>query len=187
MRSSPPTHFLWTITAVLVLLLVPATPALATHSGDANSGTPDNADHYIDRNSLTSAATTATTHGIAQLNRTDLNATLSGSGDVEVYDYYYGTTGTWSGLAGRVTCTNDDWWWSGDCDIYDLSYNLSYAASYSAARWRGLACHEFGHTGGLGHRTSATDGDNNSCMRSSISSTRQKLDGHDIDAINRVV
>lgn len=174
-------------TAVFTLLATLAAPAQAEHSGDANSGTPDNADHYIDRNSLTSAATTATTHGINQLNRTDMNATLTGSGDVEVFDAYYGTTGDWSGTAGRVSCNDSDWWWTGDCDVFYLRYNLSYAASYSTNKWRSLACHEFGHTGGLGHRSSSSDSNGDSCMQSTVSANRPNFDFHDVNAINAVV
>lgn len=175
------------VTGVLTLLLALAAPVQAGHSGDANSGTPDNADHYIDRNSLTSAAVTATTHGIRQLNRSNLNATLTGSGDVEVYDAYYGTTGNWDGTAGRVTCSVDGSWWTNHCDVYALRYNLSYAAGYSTNKWRSLACHEFGHTGGLGHRSSGNDTDNNSCMRSTISASRPNFDTHDLNAINAVL
>jgi hypothetical protein len=65
-----------------------------------NSGTPDNADHFVDRNSVTGKLDNAVQHGIAQLDVSDMNATLSGSGDVEVYDAYYGTSGTGTGFAG---------------------------------------------------------------------------------------
>ena len=42
-----------------------AAPAFADHSGDANSGTPDNKDHCVDRNSVTSKVDDAVLHGIA--------------------------------------------------------------------------------------------------------------------------
>ncbi|MDQ3423008.1 MAG: hypothetical protein M3510_06385 [Actinomycetota bacterium] len=79
--------------AAALSLTVLAEPSFAGHGGEANSGTPDNADHFVDRNSVTGKLDNAVQHGIAQLDVSDMNATLSGSGDVEVYDAYYGTAG----------------------------------------------------------------------------------------------
>jgi hypothetical protein len=67
--------------------------AYASHGGDSAAGTPDNKDHYVDRNDVTAKISDATVHGINQLNRSVMNATLTGSGDVDVYDAYYGTGG----------------------------------------------------------------------------------------------
>lgn len=123
-------------------------PAHANHDYHANSGVPDNVEHCVDRNSLTTKSDTATKHGIAQLNRTKMNASLGCSGDVEVYDAYYGTSGDWSGTVGQVTCQQ----WEGTpsvCDVYGMQFNLSYTAGYGTTLIENTGCHEFGHTGGL--------------------------------------
>ncbi len=39
--------------AAALSLTVLAEPSFAGHGGEANSGTPDNADHFVDRNSVT--------------------------------------------------------------------------------------------------------------------------------------
>lgn len=64
-----------------------------------------------------------------------------------------------------------------------MRFNLTYMADYSQNDADGTGCHEFGHTGGLGHRTSQTDTDNNSCMRSP-SDGRRYYDQHDLNAIS---
>lgn len=76
----------------------------AGHAGAANSGSPDNAVHCIDRNTITAKIDAAVQHGAVQLNLSDMEATFSCSGDVEVYDAHYGTSGDWNGFAGRTNC-----------------------------------------------------------------------------------
>lgn len=142
---------------------------------------PDNVDHYVDRNSLTGNGDDATARGIAQLNRTKMNATVNGSGDVEVYDDYYGTSGSWYNVRGRATCV-DKTWTGLECDVWHVKYNQSYLQSQSLANWLHVGCHEFGHTAGISHRNSTNDSNNNSCMRSG--GTNAYLDLHDIDVIN---
>jgi hypothetical protein len=185
LRSRPMRILLATASAALVLL-AGAAPVQASHGGDANSGPPDNTTHYLERFNLTRAASGATTHGLGQLDRSVMDATYADGPetDVLIYDAYYGRTGSWQGIAGRTNCQEDEWWWDGDCDVYRLRYNLSYAASYGVDSWRSLACHELGHTAGLGHRSAPSDTDNNSCMRNKISSDRPRFDAHDISAIN---
>jgi len=171
-------------TALMLALsmILPASPAFAGHGAQANSGTPDDRNHYIDRNSLTAKSDSATVQGVSQLNRTVMNATFSGSGDVEVYDDYYGTGGDWQSVSGKVTCMGYTPLYT-HCDLYLMQYNLTYVAGYSQSQADQVGCHELGHTAGLGHRTSATDTDNNSCMRSGLSTWRY-FDQHDIDAVN---
>lgn len=159
-------------------LVTSVVPAFADHGGEANSGYPDNATHYIDRNNLTRLGNIAAVRGAAQLDRSDMNATFDGYGDLEVYDGRYGDTG-WAGL---TDCTDDGWW--GECDIFRVRFNIS-AMGTSESRWRSLGCHEFGHTAGLGHRKASNDGHDNSCMRSDI--WPQSFDAHDIWAINDVL
>jgi hypothetical protein len=177
-QASRVTRYGFGVLAVAVGLVVSAMPASAGHGGEANSGTPDNATHYIDRNNLTRLGNIAAVHGADQLDRSDMNATFNGYGDLEVYDGAYGDTG-W---AGRTDCIDSGWW--GECDVFRVRFNTS-AMGTSESAWRSLGCHEFGHTGGLGHRYASDDSNDNSCMRSDI--WPQNFDFHDINAINGVV
>lgn len=166
----------WATGLVAVIGLGWHVPAVA---GNDDMIDPDNTDHYVDRNSLTANGNDATARGIAQLNRSKMNATLSGSGDVEVYDAYYGNSGNWYNVRGRATCI-DKTWTGLECDVYNVQYNQTNIGSYSA--WLHVGCHEFGHTAGIWHRNSTNDSNNNSCMRSG--GTNGYLDNHDIDVIN---
>ncbi len=69
------------------------------------------------------------------------------------------------------------------CDIIRVRLNQSY--SKTASQWKSLGCHEFGHTGDIGHRNSSNDTDGNSCMRSD--KWYLNYDSHDISAINESV
>jgi hypothetical protein len=140
---------------------------------------PDNVDHYVDRNSLTTNGEGATARGIAQLNESKMNATVTGSGDVEVYDSGYGDEGNWNNVRGQATCV-DKTFGGLECDVYEVRFNETNLDSYS--EWLHVGCHEFGHTAGLWHRSSDNDTNNNSCMRSG--GTNGLLDDHDIAVIN---
>ena len=167
-----------------------AAVVLVTPAANAGHGStyapPDDTTINIDRNDLTAGSNTAVARGIAQLDRTDLNATTSGSGDIEVYDGYYGTSGEWNDRVGYAPCVAYTAGYA-KCTLYWVQFNLSYSAGYGTGALNSLGCHEFGHTGGLGHRNADNDTDNNSCMRSAISSNRQSFDAHDLDAINNAV
>ncbi len=180
-RTLPIMNRLGVSIAVLSLLLL----QLSVQADASNDGMidPDNVDHYVDRNDLDDPkAVVATDHGIAELNRTKMDATLTGSGDVEVFDHEYGSTGSWRNILGRTTCVNRTATLL-ECDVYELSYNLTYMSGTGTAYWNSLACHEFGHTAGLDHeRYHSNDSNDNSCMRSDIDPT--KLDDHDIGVIN---
>jgi hypothetical protein len=181
--------FRWTIIALCAFAMVGSLPnvAFAAHSGQANSGTPDNAAHYIDRHGLANdTQNLAVNHGIAELNRSYMNATVNGSGDVDIYDDFYGASGEWDSTFGITNC--QDWTFLHvHCDVYRVRYNLTYAAGFTTNQWWSLGAHELGHTAGMGHRTAASDSDNNSCMRSAASALRPNFDGHDIDAINDIL
>jgi hypothetical protein len=142
---------------------------------------PDDVNHYVDRNSLTSDGNSAALRGIAELNTTKMNATVDGTGDVEVYDAAYGTSGSWNNTRGRATCVNKTW--TGlECDVWEVRFNQSYLNSQSLANWLHVGCHEFGHTAGISHRDASDDTNNNSCMRSG--GTNYYLDDHDVAVIN---
>lgn len=173
-----------TVALVSILTVVTlSVPAYAGHGGDGPAGIPDNTLHCVDRNGVTAKVDDAVQHGVAQIDRSDMDARLSCSGDVEVYDAYYGTSGDWNDAAAKVNCEV----WTDTypvCDIFRVRYNLSYFANYSSDMVKSGGCHEFGHTAGLKHRTDANDDYDNSCMWAELSGGRRNFDSHDIDAIN---
>lgn len=166
---------------VAALCLAPG-PAFADHAKDANAGDPDNAHHYLDRNSLTYYGDLAAVHGRDQLDRSDMNATFSGSGDVEIEDGDYDQN-SWSG---QTSCQSGYNWLNGNCDVFLVRFDTAIMAGQGATAWRHLGCHELGHTAGLGHRTSSNDTDDNSCLRQGLWNATS-LDRHDLDAINSSV
>jgi hypothetical protein len=169
--------------AALLSVSILVTPAAsADHSNDGGAGDPDNGDHYMDRNSLSSVGDTASVWGRDELNRArDMNATFTGSGDVEIYDYTYGDT-DWHGI---TDCPDGINWINGNCDVFRVRFNQSSMAGHSLDHWRSLGCHELGHTAGLGHRKDSNDTYDNSCMREEI--WPRSFDSHDLDAINSAV
>lgn len=52
--------------------------ALAGHGKKANSGDPDNANHYVDRNDMSLSGSDAVVHGTSQLERRDTRSAQSG-------------------------------------------------------------------------------------------------------------
>ncbi|GAB1692721.1 hypothetical protein KRM28CT15_45240 [Krasilnikovia sp. M28-CT-15] len=151
-------------------------PAFASHD---NHGTdPDNRNQYIKKVALAPNSDLAANYGKDQLERSVIT-TGWGSGDIEVYDEFYGNTGWY----GYTDCTDWNVLWT-SCDIIRVRFNLTNMAvgGTTTNTWRSLGCHEFGHTGDLGHRNSATDTDNNSCMREEI--WPLNFDQHDLNAID---
>ncbi|MCX4583186.1 hypothetical protein [Streptomyces sp. NBC_01481] len=169
LRISP--RLLGTLAATAALILAIPSSAYASH--DDGGTDPDNRSQAVKGFYLTSNGVTAMNHGKYELERSVIT-TSWGSGDIEVYDYAYGDT-KWHG---RTDCTNWNALWT-SCDIIRVRFNTSYYKSYS--QWKSLGCHEFGHTGDLGHRWSSTDSDSNSCMRVEIWPTH--YDQHDLNAI----
>jgi predicted Zn-dependent protease len=162
-------------------ILLPTSTAFASH-GTAPSGWPDNASQYVDRHSITTNTETAVSQGIAQLNRSDLYVTLTGSGDIDVYDANYGDTG-WDGITDCTDKIATSWLWARKCDVFRIRYNQFVTNAYTRAKMEAIGCHEFGHTAGLDHRSAANDGDAISCMRGSGFASIS-LDNHDLDVIN---
>jgi hypothetical protein len=159
---------------VLALSIGVAAPALAGHENLFSD--PDNTTQCVKSPSIVPNTVTARNQGVAQLDRTDIDAQYCTGDDIWVQDYTYGNTGWY----GHTWC--DDQTLSGRCDIYITQFNESYYLGLSTSQLRSLGCHEFGHTGSIGHRFSSTDGDNNSCMRSDI--WPEAYDTHDLNAIN---
>lgn len=162
-------------------LLVPALAGLAwaapAHAGHGDSGIdPDNQNQYIEApDSLTTRGSDALVHGKAQLERSDIT-TYYGTNDIRVYDYPYGSTG-WHGFTDCLDLN----WLGASCNVIRVRFNESTMGT-SQSQWQSLGCHEFGHTGDIGHRPPSGDTDNNSCMRQDI--WPLNLDSHDITAIN---
>ncbi|WP_328400126.1 hypothetical protein OHS70_23370 [Streptomyces sp. NBC_00390] len=145
--------------------------AYAGHDDDGFD--PDNRSQAVKGFSLTSNGTTAMNHGKAQLEKSVIT-TSWGDGDIRVYDANYGDNG-WHGSTDCV-----DWnAFMTSCDVMRVRFNQYQYKSYS--EWKSLGCHEFGHTGDLGHRSKSNDTDNNSCMRSDR--WPQYFDQHDLNAI----
>jgi hypothetical protein len=63
-----------------------------------------------------------------------------------------------------------------------VQFNESTYGGSTNSWLRSLGCHEFGHTGSIGHRSNSNDTDNNSCMHSGI--WPETYDSYDINAIN---
>lgn len=160
------------VAAGVTLAVLLPTSAYADHD---DSGTdPDNRNQAVQGFNLTSNGTSAMNFGKSELERSVIT-TSWGGGDIEVYDDLYGNNG-WHGY---TDCTNWNVLWT-SCDIIRVRFNETQWKSYD--QWRSLGCHEFGHTGDLGHRSSSNDSDNNSCMRSDI--WPLTYDSHDLNAIN---
>ncbi|GAA3928284.1 hypothetical protein GCM10023085_06790 [Actinomadura viridis] len=163
------------LTAGLVLFGTASTPAHAGHGGEIIG--PDNNQQAVKGEDLTARGRLALQRGRGQLDRTKID-TSTGGGDIYVRDGRYGDTGRY----GRMWCSKQDG--NGDCDIYQITFNNSTLPATDRA-YRAVGCHEFGHTGTLGHRARSADSDNNSCMRTYISDNWSgSLDSHDINAIN---
>lgn len=183
--AAPLRRDVWRLSVVvagtLTLLLQVPGPSFGEHDDFID---PDNVDHYVDRFNVETQTSNATIHGIAELNRTKMNATLSGSGDVTVYDYTYGDIGDWENVRGKTFCY-DKTWTQLECDKYDLAFNLTNLYGKTVAVWNHVGCHEFGHTAGLGHRTEDNDTNDNSCMRQG--GDNQYFDSHDTELIDEDV
>lgn len=136
---------------------------------------PDSTVHNMTRKDLSNFGKIAAVHGRDQVNRSSgMGATFEGSGDVRWRDYSYGDTG-WHGT---TSCIDPGIPWT--CDLFRIRLNLSSMGT-AANLWRSLGCHEIGHTVRLDHRTSATDSNDNSCMRDDI--FRESFDLHDLDVM----
>lgn len=171
------------VAPTLALCLTTGTASWADHAKDANAGDPDNADHYMDRNSLTSYGDAAAVQGRDQLDRSQMNATFTGSGDVEIYDGNFDQN-SWYGNTSCLSGYNP---FNGNCDVFKVRFDTDEMAGLGLSYWKSLGCHELGHSAGLGHRSASNDasGTTSSCMREEI--WPLTFDNHDLDAINSSV
>lgn len=165
------TRPLWVALAA-VLLASLSSPAHASH--DDSGMDPDNRQQAVKGFNLTVKGKGAMEWGKEQLERSVIT-TSWGGGDIEVHDYK--TDGvTW---AGQTRCKD----WNAlftSCDVITIQFNT--AMYHDDFEWLTMGCHEFGHTGDLGHRKASNDTDNNSCMRSTTAAY-YRFDQHDLNAI----
>lgn len=168
------------LTATMAMVL-PGQTAYADNGGQANVQGPDNRDQAVSRVSLGTYGNAGVDRGTGELNRTVLNV-YGGTGDIYAYDGDY----SWSAY-GSTDCTDVNWY-NYTCNTYSVKFNdraLRAASISTLYYYQSLGCHEFGHTGDLGHRSSGSDSDNNSCMRSDI--WPAQFDDHDVQAVNAFV
>jgi hypothetical protein len=160
------------ITAASVTMAT-AGPALAMH-GDGMID-PDGRHHEWRTESLTQGGQTACSWGAAILGtRTNMD-TFEGAEDVVCRDGYYNSP-PWFGF---TQCVNSNWLGI-TCFDFNIWFELSAAQQSATIDWKYIGCHEFGHTGGVGHQPSGS-----SCMVDR--SGNIDLDQHDIDMVNRDV
>lgn len=133
----------------------------------------DNANHTFYYDQLTDSGAKATTWSRNEnLDPTDINTERKWSdfhphGDVQVFDGYY--DGDWGGI---YSCQDED---GLACDHAHVRYDE--ADQIDMKHWKHIACHEMGHSVGLGHRPA-------SCMGSTDANTVKYLFEHDILHIN---
>jgi hypothetical protein len=172
--NSRTSRFSWSVLLTGVFILGVSAPAHASHEN--NLLDPDNTTQCVKSPSIVPKTVIARDQGFAQLDRTDIDTQYCTGDDIWVQDYTYGATGWY----GQAFC--DDKTLTGRCDIYIVQFNESTYGGSTNSWLRSLGCHEFGHTGSIGHRSNSNDTDNNSCMHSGISP--ETYDSHDINAIN---
>jgi hypothetical protein len=165
--------------AVLGAVLAPmagAAPATANH-GSAFG--PDNLEQTVREQGLTTGGNWASDWGQLVLDNTEYVLSSGSWIDIRVADFPSGN----DGFNGRTnfdlaTCVSSP---RGlDCDVIDISFNLSY--SHSKGAWKSIGCHEFGHSMSLLDRRSVP----NTCMTTPRygDSPPAALDAHDTATVN---
>ena len=160
--------------AAVVMLVATATPAMASHARRANSGTLNTATWRVCVSGWT-AGQNASHRAISQVNRSQVSASsVSCPSNYNVSSYSASYPDSWYG---NTTCpsgvTSGGW-------CRSKSVRLNGRVINTTAQWQKTATHEFGHVGGLGHRST-----NSSCMRQGASPPiSRSFDSHDIAALN---
>lgn len=180
-----------TIVGVAVLVVAFGGAAQANNWSGATGNTgctstlnmADNADHTFYYDSVVNPSETAA-DGARQdnLNPTDINTSKLGSPspstDVVLYDQYYTDFCglPWSGLSGFTMCVSTNG--ASECEKHEVRFNLAAIDGLNPGNDKSLACHEFGHSVGLKHRSAGADG----CM--DPDHYYAGYAGHDEDHIN---
>lgn len=146
--------------AVSVVLVLVVSAAGAHHDDESTRlRTRDNNTQDYEHVNLTPAGVTACDWGASQLGRSEI-ILRKGDNDIHCHDAFFNDS-----ARGWAKCTSIVWW-NGRCGHYRIDFNLmgtDTTPDSNAERnfWRMIGCHEFGHTGSVGHVNS-----NESCMRS---------------------
>jgi len=157
---------------VLASLFLVAPVANATHASTPHFTTNMFRIYY---DNLTSLGVAAVTHARNNLNPTDVTTSQISS---KTSPYIYVRDADYpDNFLGNSLCEVPSS--STSCLIYLIRLNsASNQLASVQSRWNKTACHEFGHTAGLGHRTTS-----GTCMVQGIS-TYWNFDQHDKDTIN---
>jgi hypothetical protein len=158
---------------VQVVVVMSAYQAKGVHAGEATTGTLNSATWRVCKSGLV-AGQSATDHAMSQASRSQVSAyAVPCSGTYNVSSRAANYPDTWFGL---TTCEGGS---GANCNFKYVRLNAARISS--SGQWRQVACHEFGHVGGLGHRSTL-----DSCMRSgqTMPPISETFDRHDIDALN---
>ena len=143
-----------TIAAAVAVSALATGPAAAHHDDGRGLLVRDNNTQDYDHNYLTAAGKIACDHGAAQLGRSEISVE-KGPDDIHCYDSF--APGQLPGIA---RCTGTVWsWFTLRCDHYRVWFNLhgmdlTPDTDLERNYWRAVGCHEFGHTGSIGHVSS---------------------------------
>lgn len=159
-----------------VTCLVAASPGTTVHA-DLPTWTAtlaaDSSEHGVVVQGMfgTTLARSALTHGITQLNSTDMYVHEVSTW----YDARAIVTDAIEPQVGRLTCNVRSS--NGRSHKSTVAFHTNINLSTNQAYWNGVACHEFGHAGGLQHHA-------HSCLQNPASSTRTVLNADDKTVIN---
>ena len=177
----------------LLMSVIGLAPLSASPFGTAEGGSlfADNSDHTFFNSSLETITRDAVAHGRVNAldNGTDMTTQLLGSvdGNTDVVSYDANYTTYWNiqwdnqtgqgNIYGATKCVSTSGAGSGRCQKYEVRYDLPDIQAATVDTRNTVACHEIGHTVGLGH------GAADSCMLAS-NATSTGYSQHDKDHIN---
>ncbi|WP_326819317.1 hypothetical protein OHA77_19045 [Streptosporangium sp. NBC_01639] len=155
----------------------------------------DNRDHYYNYSSLTSYMKVAGNYAMIHLDsQTDMATHYDSSSDVhtdvEMFDQYYDDywgldwngSSTGKNVHAHAKCVRGispgliNGWWK--CDQYEIRFDLADMSGFSENERKHTACHEVGHSVGLGHSS-----ESGSCLKSGRATVRS-YSSHDVAHIN---
>ncbi|MER5424772.1 matrixin family metalloprotease [Streptosporangium roseum] len=155
----------------------------------------DNRNHYYNYSSLTSYMKVAGNYAMIRLDsQTDMathyDSSPDSKTDVEMFDQYYDDywgldwngSNTGKNIYAHAKCVRvispgliNGWW---KCDQYEIRFDLADMSGFSENERKHTACHEVGHSVGLGHSSEST-----SCLKPGRHTVRS-YSSHDVAHIN---